>query len=711
MNVHHNWRPFSNWSLKPLPGEPAHGFFLRLVANEGHYSARVYADEIGLNGRKVEPGVALDTIISLPISDESKAALKACTPLAEGKYYQISGQRLRTHQMSFTSRRFCPGCLAESAHHRAWWDIVDFHICPIHNQPIESLTETGEKIGWWWSDISTSPDGRMLPRSMPTVISDGKSLEAYILGRLGFLRRTKRPLLDGYHLYEVIEAHQYVERWLGMPFGNKVVEKSHSQTSPLNDALLGTSDDLVSAIRSWFVENVPEDILKSGLTKSLGWALNGCPQQPGTTIGIEIHQATMKAFTPIGRAGRQWTSTTGHVHSERVISEIARDIGVRPSGLNLLARHLGLISRSPAIGERHFLTRDQEARLLSTLDTAISSKAAEEICGCSDGELLHLHKQGFLIRLKSLGPDRRYLEGEIRDLALRRATESAQALVGGELEPNQPGEGTKILDGDCQSEDQDRIGKQQRIASTRNAGRDTTITKAGAGAMLGLEQTTIAMLLQLKLLESGTDGNGGVFGISLTSLNSFHEKYANAHIYAGHLGVSHMAVLDTFLKLDVYPAFGIGGNGHNNFIVERKAARKAMKLDIDPDEMDVAGCALWDEFRNQANTRLPVFVFPKRVDLRRGAHVRSSTRKIAVHCEINRGAGTVKLSFELHRKKSARRWTIFEAEEAAVRSSLYFAKWTKTEDGTGWNVSLTMRSSADLEDGIRMLMGCHKHFK
>lgn len=283
--------------------------------------------------------------------------------------------------------------------------------------------------------------------------------------------------------------------------------------------------------------------------------------------------------------------------------------------------------------------------------------------------------------------------------------------MGGELGPHQPDEGTRIFDGDCQPQDQDQNREQQRIASTRNSGRETTITQAGAGAMLDLEQTTIATLLQLKLLESGTDGNGGVFGVSLTSLNSFHEKYANAHIYAGHLGVGHMGVLDAFSKLGIDAAFGIGGNGHNNFIVERRAARQALKLDIDPDEMEVAGCVLWDEFRNQANTRLPIFVFPQRVDLRRGAHVRSSTRKIAVHCEINRGAGTVTLSFELHREKSARRWSIFEAEEAAVRNSLSFAKWTKTEDGTGWNASLTMRSSADLEDGIRMLLGCHKHFK
>lgn len=697
MNVHHNWRPFSNWSLKPLPGEPAHGFFLRLVANEGHYSARVYADEIGLNGRRVEPSVALDTIVSLPIADESKASLKANTPLADGSFYQVSDQRLRMHQMSFTSRRFCRGCLADSAHHRFWWDIVDFHNCPLHDQPIESLSEAGEKIGWWWTDISTDADGQVLAQSMPRVTSDGKSLEAYMLGRLGFMPRTKRPFLDNFALYEVIEAHQYIERWLGSPFSKRVIAKSDSLSNLLNEALLGTSDDLVAGIRSWFVQNVPEDMLKSGLMKSMGWAATAQLQRSGRAIGTEIYEATRKAFTPIGRVGRQATNTANYIHSERVISEIARDLHIRPSGLNFLARHIGLISRNPAVGERHYLTSEQEAHLLSTLDTAISSKEAEKISGYSANQLIKLHNRGLLIRLKALGPARQYLEQEVRNLDCE-----AQKYLRDEADQN--------LLAQCAS-DAKRMEGEQRISSTRNAGRDTTITQAGAGAMLNLQQKTIATLLQMGLLKTGTDGNGGVFGVSLTSVNSFSEKYANAHIYADALDAGHTMVLGAFLKLGVEAAFGIGGNGHHNVIVERSAARKALGLAADPDGIESADSALWNEFRHQANSQLPIFVFPHRVDLRRGAQVRSSSRKIAVHCEINGGAGTVRVLFELHREKSVRRWAIFEAKQAAVRSSLSVAEWIKTDDDMGWNVSVTMRTSVDVEKGIQMLKGCHKHFK
>ncbi len=40
-------RPFSRWDLDLGEGEPAHGYFARLVANEGHNSVRIYANEIG----------------------------------------------------------------------------------------------------------------------------------------------------------------------------------------------------------------------------------------------------------------------------------------------------------------------------------------------------------------------------------------------------------------------------------------------------------------------------------------------------------------------------------------------------------------------------------------------------------------------------------------------------------------------------------------
>lgn len=53
MNAMHPLPRFSTWETKPAPGEPGHGYFARLVRDEAHTSARVYANEIEIDGRNV----------------------------------------------------------------------------------------------------------------------------------------------------------------------------------------------------------------------------------------------------------------------------------------------------------------------------------------------------------------------------------------------------------------------------------------------------------------------------------------------------------------------------------------------------------------------------------------------------------------------------------------------------------------------------------
>jgi len=47
------------------------------------------------------------------------------------------------------SRRFCPACLSESAHHRPWWDLTIISICPVHRLKLLDTCETcGKKPTW-----------------------------------------------------------------------------------------------------------------------------------------------------------------------------------------------------------------------------------------------------------------------------------------------------------------------------------------------------------------------------------------------------------------------------------------------------------------------------------------------------------------------------------------------------------------------------------
>jgi hypothetical protein len=211
------WRPFSNWKLKPSgDGEPAHGYFRRLVFNEGQDSANVYANEIGLNGRNWQPSETLDALLTLPLAEQYKETLRRFTPVADGKYFDVAGQRLRQRQFSFSTRRFCRACLNVSAHHRIWWDIVAFTTCPIHGTPVESTDESGEPIGWWWADMSSDTSGRPLATSAPSVAdARSQSLEAFVVERFGHTHASTWRLLAPYFVYEVIEACEYLGAWLG----------------------------------------------------------------------------------------------------------------------------------------------------------------------------------------------------------------------------------------------------------------------------------------------------------------------------------------------------------------------------------------------------------------------------------------------------------------------------------------------------------------
>ena len=225
--------PFSNWSLKPLPGESARGYFLRLVANEGHYSATVYGNEVGINGRSLFPEEILDTLLRLPIGDDPKAALRRFTPQTDGAYHVLGGQRLRQRQMAFNGRRFCRACLAEKPYHRAWWDIFAFKTCPEHGTPIEDVDASGQPIGWWWADIASDTNGNPLARWAPSQADHhSRTLETFILERLDVVPHTSWPLLNGYHLYEVIEACEYLGMWLGNVRTFDVLKRISWQTSP-----------------------------------------------------------------------------------------------------------------------------------------------------------------------------------------------------------------------------------------------------------------------------------------------------------------------------------------------------------------------------------------------------------------------------------------------------------------------------------------------
>jgi TniQ len=185
--------PFPSWD-QPRQDEPAHGYFVRLAWLNGQLSAAAVANLFGLNGRNLQPSECLDFATCLPV--ENKERLLAATPMVSSKTVTMFGETFRRCDWSITKRYFCPGCLAEDAYHRSFWDLVAFRHCPFHDEPLRCVDRSGHTVPWWSPSFERSPTGYPITSDREGVSSVPLSIESYILGRLGLITRVPISLLD-----------------------------------------------------------------------------------------------------------------------------------------------------------------------------------------------------------------------------------------------------------------------------------------------------------------------------------------------------------------------------------------------------------------------------------------------------------------------------------------------------------------------------------
>ncbi|UNK39133.1 TniQ family protein [Shinella sp. H4-D48] len=714
--------PFSNWSLKPLLGESARGYFLRLVANEGHYSASVYGNEIGINGRRLTPEETLDTLLTLPIGDEHKAALRLYSPLADGSFYNLGGQRLRQRQMVFSTRRFCRACLAVSPHHRVWWDICAFRTCPEHGTPIEDVDASGQPIGWWWAEVGSDTSGRLLARCAPSQADrHDRTLEAFILERLGVLPQTRWPLLDGYHLYEVIETCEYLGMWLGNERTFTAPADQLGKMAVGMAALSGTWQGLVSAMRGWFTERVPSDVRREGKMESMAWAWNAWPKLPGSAIGDMLKRATTEAFEPIGKMGKKRFRTTRAFYAEKALSKVAGELDVKMDALLPLARHLHLI---PDTDEAWMLSPDGASVLKRAVADLVPYPLASEIIGFATWEWRELVGNDVIRAFSQFADGSMYLRKDIENVVgrmIRKATvsDSMTISIRTYARHNRMTVGNvlmRILDGQLAAAR--GCGKQRGLRNLRivasnrrqrsarlpsGASVQNAMTVADAAIILRLHHEVVALLVRDGRLEKA---HGGM--VARSSVMDFHARYANGQLYRPALGCASSEVRDRLSKIGL--SVECLGDRVANVVVLREAARRALELEFDPDDRHVARNVLWEEFRTLAIVRCPVFTVPPTVP-EVGVKLRTATRKIAVSASVDRSSGAVSLTFDLHPELTGRRWKLFEKSEADVRQALGFMSWNKMADNAGWRLSWVAEDLVGVRLAVDALVGMHRWFK
>jgi TniQ len=187
--------PFPSWE-DPRQDEPAHGYFIRLTGLNGQLSASAVARSFGLSGNVFRPSEYLDFVLSFPI--KNKERLLSATPIVNKTSVAIFGEIFRRRDWSTVKRHFCPGCLAEDAYHRSFWDLVAFRHCPFHDQPLCCIDRTGNAVPWWSPSFKHSPSGGSIAEYRKRASLVPPSIESYILGRLGLIEKLPIPLLDDF---------------------------------------------------------------------------------------------------------------------------------------------------------------------------------------------------------------------------------------------------------------------------------------------------------------------------------------------------------------------------------------------------------------------------------------------------------------------------------------------------------------------------------
>lgn len=595
--------------------------------------------------------------------------------------------------------------------------ICAFRTCPSHGTPIEDVDASGQPIGWWWADVGSDTSGRLLARCAPSQADrHERTLEAFILERLGVLPQTPWPLLDGYHLYEVIEACEYLGMWLGNERTFTAPADQLGKLAVGMAVLSGTREDLISAMCGWFTGHVPWDVRREGKMESMAWAWNAWPKLPGTAIGDMLKRATTEAFEPVGKMGKKRFRETDEFHAERALSVLADELDVRMDALLPLAHHLGLVLE---VAGPWKLDAEQEVKLRASVDDLVPSSEVSQILGLESWVWRGLVDGGTLTAFSCFALGGMYLRSDVECLVaalFSKATTSQAASVSLRTYARRHGLSVAdvlmlAMDGKIAVMQAERdqpglrslrvIAGNRRMLKARAVSDAKVITVTEAAIALQLNREDVSRLVGIGALEKMADG------ILSRSVTDFRERYANSKLYRSVLGCANAEVRDRLAVIGVSACFGLRGT---NSVVEREAARRALGLEFDPDDPRIAGHDLWDQFRSTASARCPAFIVPLDLPVA-GTKIRTATRKITVDVAVDKAAGTITLGFDLHPHKTSRRWTLFVRNETNVREALGFMTWKRTDDGLGWWLSLVVRNTGHVDLAVDALVGMYRFFR
>ena len=388
-------RPFSRWRLKPEVGEPSYSYFAREVVDEGHDSLRVYANEIGLDGRNINPEQLLGSLESLPLDEEFKGRLRRATPVLRHGFYHLGDDRVRQKQLSCSYRRFCPQCLAEKPYHRVWWDLVDIRFCDLHH--LELVTEVeGRRMNWSWPFFDHSPAGDILAKvSAKPAVNQTIAFHAFARNRLLGEVREEGPLAS-YELFDIIDASNFFSRWLQSGDSRQLLPPKQADIEFGFAILTQDEEPLRESFRQWFVERVPEQVRRTGLRASIPGYGGYWYNRPGSRLRPVVDAAVFDAFATVGTLGRKFVRYRPTVRADRTLLDAARELELPPKGLSKLIQRLDLLPGAKWNGDVISLDDRTFQKLRAAVEDLVPSTEVWELTGLPGHEFRYLVRAGLV---------------------------------------------------------------------------------------------------------------------------------------------------------------------------------------------------------------------------------------------------------------------------------------------------------------------------
>ncbi|MBP2559194.1 hypothetical protein J2857_001945 [Neorhizobium galegae] len=415
--------PFSQWRLRPETGEPSYSYFARLVADEGHGSMKVYATEIGINGRNFVPDELLHVLQQLPLSKEEHERLANATPVLRDGIYHIGREKVRAKQLSFRQRRFCPNCLGDKLYHRIQWDIVVASHCPIHGTRLIDLVD-GKKLGWWWPHFDVSPEGETLINRRKVEPEQFRPFHEMLRSRLELGEREQGPTAE-FELFDIIEPARFFGRY------RREGRFVHPRESPTGDieagfALLTTPhSERVSWFAAWYETVIDPQTRRRGYAASTPSVAKMNGGRANNRLWEALEQAQQEGFARVGTLGRKRTRRQLD-RSDRTLIEASRELKVPPKALSRFISKLGLLPDAKWNGDALSIDPATFQTLKLIIDDLITLPQTTAITGIPGHEFRPVARAGFIQEITELpiagvkGP--KYRAGEVEQLVERLRT-------------------------------------------------------------------------------------------------------------------------------------------------------------------------------------------------------------------------------------------------------------------------------------------------